>query len=178
MLERNAAQALAYAQDAMTDNTAPTDLARAWAVQGEAHFWLQELGQAIATQTQALLLEPTADRYWWRAVLMDRVNDTGGAIADAEQAIALAPDRLDITLWLGQYALDHDENELALDVAQRASAVAPDDPDVLKLQGDAYYALPDYAAAKAAYERYMTVAPDPAPVVIARLSIIEQRLGG
>lgn len=177
LLERNAAQALVYVQNAVSDQLTSADLARAYDVQGEAHFWLGALGQAIARQTQAIVLEPTAERYLWRAVTMDRVGDTAGAIADAEQAIAFAPRQLDFYLWLGQYALDHDANDLALDVMERAATVAPDDADVLRLLGDAHYALSDYAAAKTVYESYLTFTDNPLPVVIAKLQIIERRLG-
>lgn len=175
--ERNSAQALAYAEAAAAGLDDPADLAHALDLQAEAHFWLGNLGQAIARQTQALLRLPTADRYLMRAAFMDRVGDTAGAIADAEQAILLAPEQLDLYLWLGRYALDHGDDALALDVAERAAAFAPDDVEVMLLQADAHYARADYAAAKAVYERYMTLADSLSPVVVARLAVIERRLG-
>lgn len=175
--ERDAARALMYAQEAVAAQLEPAQLAHAYDLQAEAHFWLGELGQAIARQTQAVVLVPTADRYLMRAVTMDRVGDTAGAIADGEQAISLAPRQIEPYLWLGRYALDQREYELALDVGERAAAFAADDADIVLLQADAYYGRADYASAKAAYERYVTLASSVSPVVAARLMIIERRLG-
>lgn len=176
--QRDAARALVYAQEAAAAQPDPAGLARAYDLQAWAHFWLGEPGQAIARQTQALITLPAADRYLMRAAYMNQVGDVSGAIADAEQAILLAPRQIDSYLWLGRYALEQGEFDVAWDVANRAAAVAPDDADVVLLQGDTDYARADYASAKAAYERYLSLTPDVSPVVTARLMIIERRLGG
>jgi tetratricopeptide (TPR) repeat protein len=177
LYERDAERALVYALDAAAARPAsPEELARAYDVQAQAHFWLGQWGQAIARQTQALLLLPTAERYALRAELMGLVGDTAGAIADAEQAITLEPRQLDLYLWLGRYALENADYDLALDVLERAAAFSPDDAEVALLLGDVHYARVDYARAQAAYQRYMALADSVSPVVVARLSVIERQL--
>ncbi len=177
--ERDATQALTYAQQAVTARPAsPVDLARAYDLQAQAHFWLGQKGQAIASQTQAIILLPTSERFLVRAALMDSVNDVVGALADAERAVELAPRRIETYRWVARYALNNAQAVAALDVLERADAFAPDDPDLALLRGDAHYALEDYAAAQRAYQRYLSLAQDISPVVTARLRVIERLLNG
>jgi len=176
---RDAALALRYAQAALDARPAnPRELARAYTLQAQAHFWLMQHGQALVRQTQALLIETTAERLLIRAELMDRVGDRVGAVADAQQAIALAPRQLAAYLWLARYALENGDEDLALTTLDLTTAFAADNAEIARLRGDAHYALADYAAAQASYERYLALADLPSAVVIARMQLIERRLAG
>ena len=87
-----------------------------YSVRGEAHLEKGEVEEAIATQTEAIRLDPSAERYAARARAFLAKRDYGRAIADYSEAIRLDPRDAGIYLMRAEmYRLRGDESLAAED---------------------------------------------------------------
>src|SRR5713101_7152775 len=82
------------------------------------------------------------------------------ALDDERTALTYAPDNLVMLLDVAYLHLRRSEYKQALDYLQRAQRVGPDNPDVPKLTGWAYYGMSKLRQAVAEWERALRLKPD------------------
>jgi hypothetical protein len=87
-------------------------------------------------------------------------GDMEHALDDERTALTYAPDSLFILLDVAYLHLRRSEYKQALDYLDRAQRVAPDNPDVPKLTGWAYYGMNKLRQAVAEWERALALKPD------------------
>jgi tetratricopeptide (TPR) repeat protein len=83
------------------------------------------------------------------------------ALVDERAALKYTPDDPEILMNVAYLHLRRSEFKASLEYLERAHRVAPNDPEVAKLEGWAYYGMnkPDRAVAE--WKRALTLAPDP-----------------
>src|SRR5260370_5756836 len=82
------------------------------------------------------------------------------ALDDERLAMTYAPDNLVMLLDVAYVHLRRSEYKQALDYLERAQRVAPDNPDVPKLTGWAYYGMNKLSQAVSEWERALALRPD------------------
>jgi hypothetical protein len=100
------------------------------------------------------------DRYLKRAETLARRGDPGRAVRAYKAALALRADSVTAHLGIGEAYYELDNLDAALTHLERARVLAPSDPQVFVLLGAAYQSAERTADAIAAYERYLTLAPE------------------
>src|SRR5712672_2175207 len=88
-------------------------------------------------------------------------GDMERALNDERTALTYAPEDPGILLNVAYLHLRRSENKQGLDYLERARSVAPNNPDVSKLAGWAYYAMNKLKEAVAEWQRSLTLRPDP-----------------
>ena len=87
-------------------------------------------------------------------------NDLDLALADERQALVYAPEQPVFLMNVAYLHLRRSEYTQSLDYLERARRVAPQDPDVAKLTGWAYYGLNKLDQAVAEWKRALALRPD------------------
>src|SRR6266853_1634799 len=85
---------------------------------------------------------------------------SGAPGANHKAALAYAPEDPGILLNVAYLHLRRSENKQGLDYLERARRVAPNNPDVSKLAGWAYYAMNNLKQAVAEWQRSLALRPD------------------
>src|SRR5580700_10766016 len=118
-------------------------------VEGEARS-----GEAGANERAARALHAASQFELGRA-------DMEHALIDERAALTYAPDNPVILMNVAYLHLKRSEYKASLEYLERAHRVAPDDPEVAKLAGWAYYGAnkPDRAVIE--WKRALAIAPDP-----------------
>jgi tetratricopeptide (TPR) repeat protein len=88
-------------------------------------------------------------------------GDMEHALADERSALIFAPENPVILMNVAYLHLRRSEYRVSLDYLERAQRVAPDNPDVAKLSGWAYYGMNKLDQAVAEWERALAIRPDP-----------------
>jgi tetratricopeptide (TPR) repeat protein len=87
-------------------------------------------------------------------------GDTEHALVDERRALTYAPEEPSILMNVAFLHLRRSEYKTSLDYLERARAAAPDNPDVAKLSGWAYYGMNKLDQAVAEWRRANTLRPD------------------
>ena len=87
-------------------------------------------------------------------------GDTEHAIDDERAALNFAPNETMLLLNLGYLHLRRSEYKQSLEYLDRARRIAPDDPEVSKLTGWAYYGLNKLGLAVDEWKKSLTLRPD------------------
>ncbi len=88
-------------------------------------------------------------------------GDMEHALADERTALTYAPDNPAILMDVAYLHLKRSEYKASLEYLEHARRVAPDDPEVAKLAGWAYYGMNKLDQAVAEWKRALALAPDP-----------------
>ncbi|MGC1366374.1 MAG: tetratricopeptide repeat protein [Candidatus Acidiferrum sp.] len=88
-------------------------------------------------------------------------GDMEHALADERTALMYAPEEPALLMQVAYMHLRRSEYKESLDYLERARRVAPDNPDVPKLAGWAYYGLNKMDQAVAEWKRALALRPDP-----------------
>src|SRR5579862_6421841 len=88
-------------------------------------------------------------------------GDTEQALAHAERALTLAPDQVTLLLNAAYLHLRRSEYSAASELLDHARQLAPDSPDVAKLDGWANYGLNHLSQAVEEWKRAQQLRPDP-----------------
>jgi tetratricopeptide (TPR) repeat protein len=118
-------------------------------VEGEART-----GDPAASETAALALHAASQFELGR-------GDLEHALADERTALTFTPDNPVILMNVAFLHLKRSEYKASIEYLDRARRVTPDDPEVAKLAGWAYYGMnkPDLAVAE--WKRALALRPDP-----------------
>jgi tetratricopeptide (TPR) repeat protein len=118
-------------------------------VEGEARS-----GSAAANEKAALALHAASQFELLR-------GDLEHALTDERTALTFAPDNPVVLMNVAYLHLKRSEYKASIEYLERARRVAPDDPEVAKLAGWAYYGMnkPDLAVAE--WKRALVLRPDP-----------------
>src|SRR6266852_5562348 len=87
-------------------------------------------------------------------------GDMGHALIDARTALTYAPEEPVLLMNVGYLLLRRSEFKESLEYLERARRFAPDNPDVPKLEGWAYYGLNKLNEAVAEWKRALAMRPD------------------
>jgi tetratricopeptide (TPR) repeat protein len=87
-------------------------------------------------------------------------GDTDHALTDELSALTYAPEDPVILMNVAYLHLRRSEYKVSLDYLERARAVAPDNPDIAKLAGWAYYGMNKLEQAVAEWKRALALRPD------------------
>lgn len=150
--------------------------AEAYALRGHARMVAGLRGQAISDFTLALYLNPIPNTYILRAIAMQGVGDTNGAIADYDAAIALAPDDSTTYAARGRFYLLRESWDAALADFEQVITLEPENADAYAAIGEIHDANDRPAEALAAYERYLELATSPSAAVNARVLLLRREL--
>ena len=88
-------------------------------------------------------------------------GDMEHALSDEVSALNYAPENPTILLNVAYLHLKRSEYKASLEYLERARRVAPDDPEVAKLAGWAYYGMVKLDQAIAEWKRALALGPDP-----------------
>jgi hypothetical protein len=88
-------------------------------------------------------------------------GDTEHALSDELTALKYAPDNPTILMNVAYLHLRRSEYKASLEYLERARRVAPDDPEVAKLAGWAYYGMSKLDQAVVEWKRALALGPDP-----------------
>ena len=127
---------------------------------GQAWLTADQPERANAAFTVALEITPEAvELYVDRAQALAQVGAFWEAVDDLSQAIELASGRADIYAFRASAYRYLDNLELALDDAERALALVPDDPVALLERGNIRRLQGDDAGARADWIHVLSIAP-------------------
>jgi tetratricopeptide (TPR) repeat protein len=87
-------------------------------------------------------------------------GDLEHALSDERAAVTYAPEQPALLMNLAYLYLRKSEFKQAVDYLDRAKRIAPDDPDVYKLEGWAYYGLNRLAQATEEWKKSVALRPD------------------
>jgi hypothetical protein len=88
-------------------------------------------------------------------------GDMEHALADEQTALTYAPEEPTLLMNVAYLHLRRSEYKESLDYLERARRVAPENPDVAKLAGWAYYGMNKMDQAVAEWKRALALRPDP-----------------
>jgi tetratricopeptide (TPR) repeat protein len=88
-------------------------------------------------------------------------GDLEHALADERTALTFTPDNPVILMNVAYLHLKRSEYKASIEYLERANRVAPDDPEVAKLAGWAYYGMSKPDRAVAEWKRALALRPDP-----------------
>jgi tetratricopeptide (TPR) repeat protein len=83
------------------------------------------------------------------------------ALNDERSALNYVPDDPTILMNVAYLHLKRSEYKASMEYLERARRVAPDDPEIAKLEGWAYYGMVKLDQAVAEWKRALAIAPDP-----------------
>jgi tetratricopeptide (TPR) repeat protein/predicted Ser/Thr protein kinase len=153
----------------------PADL---WFFRGVAHLQLGDTKAAIQDMSETLKLDPSNAAAWAnRGALRVNENDLEGALEDTTQALELSPrvpqpwlNRAEVRIRLEDYEGALEDVAGCLEKAQRPGAMP------YFIRGDIYLRWKKPRKARAAFERFLELAPRHPKAEAARAHL--QRLGG
>jgi adenylate cyclase len=128
----------------------------------------QEQARAEELAHKALAIDPSGPRPYilLQNISLDR-RRYDEAVGYAEKGVALAPNDATTLAQLGRTLTSAGRPEEALPVIQRAMRLSPrTPPNILRYEGEAYYAMGQYEKAIAAFERARARNPKGAPALI------------
>src|SRR5205085_11315398 len=102
-------------------------------------------------------------------------GDMEHALSDARTALNYAPEEPALLLNVGYLLLRRSEFKESLEYLERARRFAPDNPDVPKLEGWAYYGLNKIAQAVAEWKREQWLRPD-TEALLALERVLEDKM--
>jgi tetratricopeptide (TPR) repeat protein len=102
-------------------------------------------------------------------------GDMEHALTDARTALTYAPDEPVFLMNVGYLLLRRSEFKESLEYLERARRFAPDNPDVPKLEGWAYYGLNKLDQAVAAWKRAQALRPDKEVQAALNRALADQR---
>src|ERR1700689_5515348 len=88
-------------------------------------------------------------------------GDMEHALNDERSALNYVPDDPQILMNVAYLHLKRSEYKASMEYLERARRVAPDDPEVAKLEGGAYYGMVKLDQAVAEWKRALAIGPDP-----------------
>jgi tetratricopeptide (TPR) repeat protein len=88
-------------------------------------------------------------------------GDMEHALNDERSALTFVPDDPMILMNVAYLHLKRSEYKASMEYLERARRVAPDDPEIAKLEGWAYYGMVKLDQAVAEWKRALAIAPDP-----------------
>jgi tetratricopeptide (TPR) repeat protein len=88
-------------------------------------------------------------------------GDMEHALNDERSALTFVPDDPMILMNVAYLHLKRSEYKASMEYLERARRVTPDDPEVAKLEGWAYYGMVKLDQAVAEWKRALAIAPDP-----------------
>jgi len=88
-------------------------------------------------------------------------GDMDDALNDERSALNYVPDDPTILMNVAYLHLKRSEYKASMEYLERARRVAPDDPEVAKLEGWAYYGMVKLDQAVAEWKRALAITPDP-----------------
>ena len=112
------------------------------------------LGRRAAKRSAALALHAASQFELSR-------GDMEHALVDERTALTYAPEDPTMLMNVAYLHLRRSEYKASLEYLERARRVAPDDPDVAKLAGWAYYGMNKLDQAVAEWKRALALRPDP-----------------
>jgi hypothetical protein len=164
-IERDGAMPSSAASLAMAPPVAESSLANAAAESGAVHDGAVDrefLARAVAEARSGGAEANAAAAAAHHAVALFEMSrgDLEHALADERTALTYAPEDPMLLLSVGYLHLRRSEYKQALDYLDRAKRVAPDNSDVAKLAGWAYYGLNKLNEAVREWQRALTLHPD------------------
>jgi tetratricopeptide (TPR) repeat protein len=99
-------------------------------------------------------------------------GDMEHALNDERSALNFVPDDPQILMNVAYLHLKRSEYKASMEYLERARRVTPDDPEIAKLEGWAYYGMVKLDQAVAEWKRALAIAPD--PEVQAALAKVER----
>jgi tetratricopeptide (TPR) repeat protein len=128
-----------------------------------------DLLAALADYDQAIeVAPPFAELHYNRGDVRALIGDLPGAVADFEYAVELEPDYLDARVNLACLLLQAGNAPRACRVARAGLAGGNDEPRLLCILGRALQELDEPIAARQAFDRALSVAPDFVPALADR----------
>ncbi|WP_347244306.1 tetratricopeptide repeat protein [Thermogutta sp.] len=153
-------------------------------------FWESEPELALRDVSQALKLDPRADRAWWLQARTQRLmGRSAEALQSIQRAVQLQPQEVQYRLDLAQILIENRQTAAAIPQLEQVIAVADQRPHVkaraLCLLGDVYHAAdpPDFKKALDNHYEAIKVAqalrtdPYPAYRVAAKEVLVDAHLG-
>lgn len=135
--------------------------ARAYALRGEAYWFLNELDQALADLNQALELDPNdADAYGTRGAVYADLEQYPEALADYSEALQLDPDNTWTLANRGYAFYASDDYDAALTDLNAAIHLNPQYTWAIVARGATYNALAEYKKALLDLTRAISLDPD------------------
>jgi tetratricopeptide (TPR) repeat protein len=107
-----------------------------------------------------LAIEKVAAAHYAAAQFLESKGDTASAIDHYREALSFAPENLALLLNLAVMCLHQSQFTSALEPLERARQIAPNSPDVAKLEGWAYYGANKMDLAVAEWHRAEKLRPD------------------
>lgn len=134
----------------------------ALAVHGDAvdYAYLARLDQDARSGQQDNVNKDAAAHYAAAQYLAGK-GETDSAASQYKQALIFAPQNTGLLLNLAVLCLRESQFTAALDALEQARRVAPDSPDVAKLEGWAYYGANKLDQAVEEWQRAQKLRPDP-----------------
>ncbi|WP_327254850.1 tetratricopeptide repeat protein [Streptomyces sp. NBC_01244] len=137
---------------------APEGRALALTLRGRDHHSAEDYAQAIADYTDALALNPQAERaYSGRALAYTLTSSNEAAIADYTRAMELDPDQISSLIRRGFLYRLSGRYEEALADLDRATQIGPDDHQALTGRAAIYYSMARYEEALAGFTRALAI---------------------
>ena len=164
-IERGGATPSSAANLAMAPPSAESSLANAAAESAAVHDGAVDrefLAKAVAEARSGNPEANAAAAMAHHAVALFEMSrgDLEHALADEHTALTYAPEDPALLLSVAFLHLRRSEFKQALDYLERAKRVAPDNPDVPKLEGWAYYGLNKLNEAVREWQRALALRPD------------------
>lgn len=164
-IERGGAMPSSAASLAMAPPAAESSLANAAAESGAVHDGSVDrefLAKAVAEARSGNPQANTAAAMAHHAVALFEMShgDLEHALADERTALTYAPEDPALLLSVAFLHLRRSEFKQALDYLDRSKRVAPDNPDIPKLAGWAYYGLNKLNEAVREWRRALALRPD------------------
>lgn len=150
--------------------------AEAYALRGHARMVTGMRGQAISDFTLALYLNPSVNTYILRAIAMEGIGDTNGAMADYDASIALDPNDSAAYAARGRFYGRSENWDAAMADFEQVITLEPENADAYAAIGEIHDANDRPAEALAAYERYLELATSPSAAVNARVLLLRREL--
>jgi tetratricopeptide (TPR) repeat protein len=148
-----------------------------WQALALAELLVDDKNAAREAATQATTRAPESTAAWVVSGYVEQAHfDLQAAALAYDRALAINPD--DVIALIGKARLDFgsDRSESAWKLAQRAQALAPDNPEVLNLTGFLLLAMRQGAEAITRFEQAIQIAPDLSEPYLG-LSIARMREG-
>ncbi|MFD6889917.1 tetratricopeptide repeat protein [Streptomyces sp. NPDC059957] len=154
---------------------APEDRSLALTLRGRDRRLAEDYAQAVADYTQALALDPGAERaYLGRAVTHLLTSSEDEAIADYTRVMEINPGHVSSLVSRGMLYRWADRCEESLADLNRAMEFVPDDQQALTDRGATYHAMARYEEALADFTRALATQPvDAAQTLVHRAGTFE-----
>lgn len=156
---------------------APQD-AQLLALAGESYMQVRDFDKASDYLTQAAALAPQAAAVRTSLGLSKLAQgDRAGALSELERGATLDPKSVQATMALVQTEIGMKRPEKALAAVQALEKQQPDNPQVQQIKGAVYLVQGNTSAARAAFDKALTLQPGFLPAVtnLARLDLQDNK---